>query len=413
MYMVWGFLAGAVLAGLLFAVRNNGALAKLRAENADLRVENTKLTEEKNSARREKELVEEHFKSLAGTYQAQFAEVASKILDDKTKGLESKNTELLRPLSQHLDDFVKKVADMERQNIAAQARLEKGLTDVIKSTEKIDQSAVHLTSAIKGESIMRGAWGEEAVKRLLEVAGLKVGVDYFPQVTDSNTSKRVDYKIALPGGRWLMLDAKTIFNHYAAYFHAQDPKEKAALLAEHVKDIKNTIANLSAKKYPALQQAQSEKIQPDYTLMFVCPESALLTAVEAAPDILDEAWKHNIALVSATSLMSTLKLVSKLWDIDRQHTYMEGFKEDILKLVEKFNEFLVNFAKAEMAVKQAAEKVRIARDHIDGDNGAFLPVAQRIVDLYGVPLTAKNAKLVKSMGYAYTGEKSSPIEPQK
>ena len=51
MYMVWGFLAGAVLAGLLFAVRNNGALAKLRAENADLRVENTKLTEEKNSVR--------------------------------------------------------------------------------------------------------------------------------------------------------------------------------------------------------------------------------------------------------------------------------------------------------------------------------------------------------------------------
>ena len=56
MYMVWGFLAGAVLAGLLFAARNNGALAKLRAENADLRVENTKLTEEKNSVRREKEL---------------------------------------------------------------------------------------------------------------------------------------------------------------------------------------------------------------------------------------------------------------------------------------------------------------------------------------------------------------------
>ena len=125
MYMVWGFLAGAVLAGLLFAARNNGALAKLRAENADLRVENTKLTEEKNSVRREKELVEEHFKSLAGTYQAQFAEVASKILDDKTKGLESKNTELLRPLSQHLDDFVKKAADLERQNIAAQARLKR------------------------------------------------------------------------------------------------------------------------------------------------------------------------------------------------------------------------------------------------------------------------------------------------
>lgn len=104
--------------------------------------------------------------------------------------------------------------------------------------------------------------------------------------------------------------------------------------------------------------------------------------------------------------MSTLKMVSKLWDIDKQHEYMEDFKEDILKLVEKFNDFLVNFAKAENAVANAADAVKVARGHIDGNRGAFLPVAQRIVDIYEVPLTKDNARLLKRMNYDYTGHKS-------
>lgn len=74
---------------------------------------------------------------MSSTYQAQFSELASKILDDKSKGLEAKNSEALRPLALHLESFVKKVAEMERQNTAVQARLEKGLADVIKSTEKL------------------------------------------------------------------------------------------------------------------------------------------------------------------------------------------------------------------------------------------------------------------------------------
>lgn len=384
---------------------------RLRAENAGLLVERTRLDQEKLSLEREKTLIEKNFKDLSSTYQAQFSELASKILDDKSKGLEAKNSEALRPLALHLESFVKKVAEMERQNTAVQARLEKGLADVIKSTEKIDQSAVHLTNAIKGESIVRGSWGEETLKRILDAAGMKEGLDYYQQVSDEG--KRVDVQIALPGDRWIVVDSKTIFNHYVQYFNAQDPKEKETFLSEHVKDVKKTIKDLSSKKYYKKFQAQGDKVQPDYTLMFVYPESALLAAVEADPEILNEAWKNNIALVSATSLMSTLKMVSKLWDIDKQHEYMDDLKEDILKLVEKFNDFLVNFARAENAVANAADAVKVARGHIDGNRGAFLPVAQRIVDIYEVPLTKDNARLLKRMNYDYTGHKGKGQTPPK
>lgn len=379
-------------------------LLEQQRQNADLNADNARLREQAVSLEKERALVEKNFGELAATYRAQFADLASKILEEKSKGLESKNAEALKPLTLQLETFVKKVNDMERVTSEKQALLEKGLADVIKSTEKVDQSAVSLANAIKGEAIVRGSWGEEALRHILDSAGLKRGLDYFEQVSEEG--KRVDVQIALPADRWIVVDSKTIFNHYVDYYNEQDPDKKAALLDAHVKDVKKTIRDLSAKKYYKKFQETGDKVQPDYTLMFVYPESALLAAVSEDPDVLNEAWKNNIALVSATSLMSTLKMVSKLWDIDKQHEYMDDLKEDILKLMEKFNDFLVNFAKAESAVSNAYDAVKTARGHIDGNKGALLPVAQRIIDVYEAPVTKENARLLKRMNYNYNGAKS-------
>lgn len=378
-------------------------LTSFREQNTVLSADNARLQAQNEALAKERVLVEKNFAEVAATYRAQFADLATKILEEKSKGLESKNTEVLRPLTLQLESFVKKVHDMERVTTEKQAQLEKGLSDVLKSTEKIDQSAVSLTNAIKGEAIVRGSWGEEALKRILDSAGMKEGVDYFEQVSEEG--KRVDVQIALPSDRWIVVDSKTIFNHYVQYYNEQDPKKKEEHLAAHVKDVKKTIRDLSSKKYYKKFQETGEKVQPDYTLMFVYPESALLAAVSEDADVLNEAWKNNIALVSATSLLSTLKMVSKLWDIDKQHEYMDELKEDIQKLMEKFNDFLVNFAKAENAISNAFDAVKVARGHIDSNKGSFLPVAQRIIDVYEAPLTKENARLLKRMNYDYNGSK--------
>lgn len=382
-------------------------LERQRVAVSELSLSNVRLEQEKLSLEKERHLIEQNFKQLAETYQAQFRQLADKILEEKTKGLEVKNSEALRPLTLHLETFVKKVDDMARVTAEKQARLEKGLSDVMKSTEKIDQSALNLTNAIKGQSIVRGSWGEEALRRILDAAGMKAGLDYFEQVSEEG--KRVDVQIALPADRWIVVDSKTIFNHYVEFCNAADPKQKAGFLDAHVKDLKRTIKDLSSKKYYRKFIEEGDKVQPNYTLMFVYPESALTTAAEADPEVLSEAWKNNIALVSTTSLMSALKMVSKLWDVDKQQEYMEDFKEDIVKLMEKFNDFLVNFAKTENAVSNAFDAVKTARGHIDGNKGAFLPVAQRIVNLYEVALTKDNARLLKRTGYEYNGGKKGAL----
>ena len=256
-----GFVLGG---GFIYLWQASRLKTLLALHTTSLTVENTRLTEENRSLKREKELIERNFKELSATYKAQFSELATKILEDKTKGLEKKNAEVLAPLRQDLENFVKKVNDMERQHTAAQARLEKGLGDVIKSTEKVDQSALHLTNAIKGESIVRGSWGEETLKRILDAAGMKEGVDYFQQVSEEG--KRVDVQIALPKDRWIVVDAKTLFNHYMHYFNAQDAKEKQAALAEHVREVNKTIKDLSSKKYYKKFQAQGDQVQPAWKI---------------------------------------------------------------------------------------------------------------------------------------------------
>ncbi|MBO7191596.1 MAG: hypothetical protein J6V32_05825 [Elusimicrobiaceae bacterium] len=77
--------------------------------------------------------------------------------------------------------------------------------------------------------------------------------------------------------------------------------------------------------------------------------------------------------------------------------------------MEKFNDFLVNFAKAEQAITNAAESVKTARGHIDGNKGAILPVAQRIVNMYEVPPTKENTRLLKRAGYNYNGLKNNAL----
>jgi len=401
LFFITGLSAG-LLAGVLAVYF--AKVARLDKENASFAQENARLTAENSAMKEQNNLLQSENARLQQESPQRFKEIASQILEEKSKGLDATATKTMAPLKDALKNFSDKVDSMERRNIAAQGQLQEKLENVIKSTTQIDQSAIQLTNAIKGEAIVRGRWGEESLKRILDMAGMKEDIDYFQQISDDG--KRVDVQIALPNDRWIVVDAKTLFNHYERYFNEQDPKEKEAALDEHVKEMKNTIKDLSGKKYYKKFLAKGEKVQPDYTLMFVYPESALLAAVEKDPSILSEAWTQNIALVSATSLMSTLKMVCKLWDIDKQNEYMDELKEDIVKLMEKFNEFLVNFAKAEAGVIEAADKMRIARGHIDKNSGSFLPVAQRIVDVYEVPMAKNNARLLKKMDYAYNGAKN-------
>ncbi len=74
---------------------------------------------------------------------------------------------------------------------------------------EITDEAHALTTALKGQSQARGAWGELILDRLLESAGLIRGQDYLTQeslTTDDGRRLRPDVILRLPDARHLVIE---------------------------------------------------------------------------------------------------------------------------------------------------------------------------------------------------------------
>ncbi|MFA7073994.1 MAG: DNA recombination protein RmuC [Endomicrobiaceae bacterium] len=360
----------------------------------------------------EKEQLEKYkkdFEALQQQNKIEFENLVNKIVSESQNKIKTTNQEsisnILKPIQIHIDDFKKQISNFVEQDNKREGALKEKLEMLVLRTNEVSSSACELTNAIKGESVVRGSWGEETIIDILTNSGLIIGKNLFIQ-TQLKDNKRTDIMIKLPSGNTIIIDAKTIFVDYEKYINKTDHKEKQEALKNHIKQIETVIEDLSSKKYPDRLQENSELIEPDFTLMFVNPESALSSACHEKPFLTSAAWKKKIALVSATSLINTINIIVKLWEAKQQSDEVENIKENAQKLMTKFNNFIVNFAEAHKKVQDAVESLNTARKHIDGDSGAILPVAQKLANIYPSGITQKqDRRLLDSQGYDYDGDR--------
>ncbi|WP_413852949.1 DNA recombination protein RmuC, partial [Candidatus Ruminimicrobium bovinum] len=106
-----------------------------------------------------------------------------------------------------------------------------------------------------------------------------------------------------------------------------------------IEAINGFIKNLSSKKYTEKFMDNGKNISPDFTLMFIYPEEAYISALRYKPSLTNEAWKKEIAIVSATSLIHTIRIIEKLWDVQRQ---VENH-EKIVSVAKSFKTRIISF----------------------------------------------------------------------
>lgn len=382
----------------------NQKIDKLSALNKEFEMLNKQILMEKEHLEKYKNDIEK----LHEQNKINFENLTNKILEDTQKKIKSSNeeslTNILKPVRSNIEDFQKQVSEFVKQDALREGTLKERLETLVSKTNDVSAGAIQLANAIKGESVVRGFWGEETLIDILKNSGLIVGKNLFIQ-TQQKDNKRTDIMIKLPSKNTIIIDAKTIFVDYQNYINKSDYKEKQDALKKHIKQIKQVIDDLSGKKYPEKLQETSEFVEPDFTLMFVNPESALTVACQEEPDLTVNAWKKKVALVSATSLINTINMIVQLWDLNIQSDEIESIKENANKLVIEFNNFLVNFAKACNKVEEAVETLNIARNHIDGNAGSLIQTAQKVANIYPNQITQKNKKLIQAQGYDYDGNK--------
>lgn len=342
LFLFLGLLIGAVAAWIIQSYRL--ATHRVRAEERALLLEESRLRSEQ-SLQTERDQTLELSRQLASVQVAlaaaqeqvkmhsaeideaqrrlkvEFENLANRIFEEKSNTLATQNQSklgsLLTPLQQQLTEFRQRVDTVYAQDSADRVALKAQIESLTLLNQQVTQEANNLTLALKGQSKTQGNWGELILESVLERSGLTRGTEYEVQVsmtTEDGRRLQPDIVIHLPENKHLIIDSKVSLNAYERFCSVEDPAEKAVALAAHIASLRNHITELSSKNYPALYQIDS----PDFVLLFVPIEPAFSLALQNENSLFNEAFEKKIILVTASTLLATLRTVAQLWKQEKQ-----------------------------------------------------------------------------------------------
>jgi DNA recombination protein RmuC len=236
-----------------------------------------------------------------------YSENAKNDGDKRQKALD----DLLKPVSETLVRYEKGLAEMRNEQFKSRGELASQIGELAKSTHDVRAEAHKLATALRAGPKTRGRWGEEQLRNVVEIAGMSSYVDFTEQAshTDAEQSrKQPDMVVRLPGGRTVAVDSKVSLGAYLDAIEADTDEARAGHLARHADDLWKHVKGLSAKEYAA-----SLRDSLDYVVMFVPGENYFSAALEARPQLYQDAFDRKILIASPTILIAMLKSAALNW----------------------------------------------------------------------------------------------------
>lgn len=330
--MIWSaiiaFFAGAILSGLILyfkmKAQNASEKAQLQAETQTLTLKNELLQQSMQEQKTSITEARQQQQELSQRMSQQFENLAHKIFEEKSVKFTEQNHKnihsVLEPLKERIKDFERKVEETYSTERSERGVLRGEINKLMDLNKTMSFETQNLTKALKGEVKTQGNWGEIILENILERSGLRKGEEYTVQGTDMDLRGddgqilRPDVIVHLPDSKHIVVDAKMTLLAYEQYSSCENPEDQKRFGRLHLESLKKHIDGLSEKKYHAAEKL----ITPDFVILFMPLEPAFALAFKLQPDIFQYAWDKNIAIVSPTTLLATLRTVTALWKQDRQ-----------------------------------------------------------------------------------------------
>ncbi|CAK9886398.1 MAG: hypothetical protein XXXJIFNMEKO3_02831 [Candidatus Erwinia impunctatus] len=341
-----------------------------RSQAVDLRELTIRLEEMRTSTEEKQRLLTDSEQRLSH----QFENLANRIFESSGRRVDEQNKQslnaLITPLRDQLDGFRRQVQEGFGQEARERHTLAHEIRNLQQLNAQMTQEAVNLTQALKGNNKTQGNWGEVVLSRVLEASGLREGHEYETQVnlvSDSNSRFQPDVIVRLPQNKDVVIDAKMNLVAYERYFNSDDEQERQGALKEHVAAIRAHLRLLAGKDYQQLNGLRSL----DYVLMFIPVEPAFLLAIDRHPELISEAQKQNVMLVSPTTLLVALRTINNLWRYEHQNRHAQQIAERAAKLYDKMRLFVDEMTsigqhldKAHETYRQAMKKLATGRGNL-------------------------------------------------
>ena len=336
---------------------------------------------EQASAEEKINLLQEAKQQLSNEFKALAHEIFEQKQQQFTEQSQSSMSALLQPLHTSVEQFKQRLETTHKEDLEGRASLQEQLKSLHQLNSQMTQEAQNLTLALKGDSKTQGNWGELILQRLLEKSGLREGEEFVREksFTTEQGRLRPDVIVNLPGAKHIVIDSKVSLTHYEQALSVHSEAEKKAALKAHLTSIKQHIQTLADKRYDHLQGLNSV----DFTLMFMPIEGAYLMAIEADSSVFENAFAKQIAVVTPTTLFTTLKTVEQLWRYERQSENTQKLIERAAEVHDKFVGFVTNFEKVGAQLNQAQNTYDKAFGQLATGRGNLVNQAVMLKELAG------------------------------
>jgi len=328
----------------------------------------------------------------------QFENLAQRIFEEKSQKFADQNIvslkQLIDPFKTQIKDFEKRVEETYSNERVERGTLKGEINRLIELNVRMSSETENLTRALKGDIKVQGTWGEFVLESILERSGLREGEEYILQgqglglkSEEKGSSLRPDVLVKLPDDKYLVVDSKVSLKAFEAYINEDNPEIREQLAKEHVESLKKHIDGLSEKKYHDLQELGS----PDLTLLFMPLEPAFALAFRMKPELLQMAWDKQIAIVSPTTLLTTLRTAASLWKQQRQNKNTLEIAKAGGALYDKFIGLLEGIEQMGSRIRQAQESYDEVLNRMSQGKGNLLKQVERLKEL-----GAKTEKSIES-----------------
>lgn len=370
MVLLFGIAATSVVAVLAYWLARASGQRQLAEQRASFAADLA-------AARRDNEWLTgqiERERQALGSMREAFQSLAADALNNNRgaflDALESRHkafNEIVQPIAEALQKVDVKLADAERERLEAYARL----------TEKVSalgSTADTLSRALRTPAV-RGRWGEMQLRRVVEIAGMlrRCDFDEQPALAGDNGRLRPDLVVHLPGGKQVVVDAKTPLEAFLDAQEAADEETRTIKLQAHARQVRDHMDRLGSKAYwEALASA------PEFVVMFLPGETLFTAALQNDLGLIEHGLSQRVLLASPITLIALLTTVAHSW---RQEALTENFRE-VAALGRELYDRLATFAGHLNEVRKRLDGAVQSYNQAAGSfEGRVLVTARRLKDL--------------------------------